>query len=354
MNLVYVPLNDAIKMVDTDDNPRNGDVESLAEIINEYGFQDPPRLGSDGKFMHGNHRVMAIGYLSERGGPAPLNIRIEQGQWQIPVLCEGEAYDSKLLAYKVEHNNAILPKGRDTAFLHKDNYGEFLLRAASNGKLHTVSESEMNKLFSKVAINIQADTENAMADIPDTSDVQIGSDAFVTSEFEKATIGYTPDVVWVNAYNSSILETAMSYMDGVRGLNAFVVLPPNPVASLALIGDRMPVLEVFNLYGRKDTVKDFRLVLWVSRGQSRAIKGKSVRDNKADTTLFFNAVSPSAIKAICGDYLLGNAMVIGGNILSTVNVFPSCRVYEPDDNLIRLGLNNLSKNEYLEVREWST
>lgn len=121
LTTVYMPLSAALEL-EWEDNPKLHDLQAIADSIERYGFQDPPRLvtalnGGHGGLVEGNGRLLALHQLCADGSQPPTNIQIvaETGEWAVPVLVGNDISSLALArAYAIDHNHLTLTGGRLT------------------------------------------------------------------------------------------------------------------------------------------------------------------------------------------------------------------------------------------------
>jgi hypothetical protein len=108
LKLEYINLEDAQLW---DRNPKKHDLNAIAESIERYGFNDPPKYDSALKgLIEGNGRTQALRLLKSANKPPPRGIALtENGNWAMPVIF-GNDFDSVTIAsaYAIDHNNLTL------------------------------------------------------------------------------------------------------------------------------------------------------------------------------------------------------------------------------------------------------
>lgn len=119
LTLDYVSLDDAVLL---DGNPKQHDLQLIAESIKANGFVDPPKWdgtlnGGEGGLVFGNGRTEALAWMKAQGWDLPRGIGLtKDGNWAIPVIfgvdAQSEAAAKRLC---IDHNNLTLAGGSFTA-----------------------------------------------------------------------------------------------------------------------------------------------------------------------------------------------------------------------------------------------
>ena len=87
-------------------NPKHHDIPGIQESLRRFGFVELPVINeTTGNAVAGHGRVEALEAMKAAGEPAPARVRVEGGQWLIPVL-RGIAFanDSEAEAYLLASN----------------------------------------------------------------------------------------------------------------------------------------------------------------------------------------------------------------------------------------------------------
>lgn len=103
----YRPLSEVVRW---ERNPKRHDLEVLVESFQAYGFKDPikhePLLnGGSGGIIEGNGRSHALEMMRDLGMEAPRGVKVEGGEWMVPVLLGVDARSEREAeSYGVDHN----------------------------------------------------------------------------------------------------------------------------------------------------------------------------------------------------------------------------------------------------------
>lgn len=123
LTLDYIEVSKAILLeVLLENNPKEHDLQLIAESIKINGFVDPPKWdgtlnGGKGGLVFGNGRTEALVWMKEQGWDLPRGVGLtKDGNWAIPVIfgvdAKSEAAAKKLC---IDHNNLTMAGGSFTA-----------------------------------------------------------------------------------------------------------------------------------------------------------------------------------------------------------------------------------------------
>ena len=353
LRVIYIKLSEALSLI-LKRNPREHNTEMTADLISEYGFQDPPRWSPAlSSFGHGNGRILALQWLKENNKPIPLNIIQEKSEWLLPIIIGGNEFPDKMDLYTIEHNNSVLGGKRDTNFLYDMSYGDFLVQASQSKKIVTLSKSQIENLLKKVVTenNEPNSSEPVKIELKNEKQTWICNERHIITndaEIVKRELS-NPVLVWANIYNLEIWNTAKSILNNFPDdLVMLFVLPPNPYHEINRISQFKPISSDFILQRSKDTRMNHRLILGVSERLKTRVK-TIIKDDETGND-FFNAVSPKAIEKITKNHFeIGDeVLVIGGNLLNSVVAMDSARLMVLEENvpLLEKGLNKLVENGF--------
>jgi len=111
--LQWVRLNDIVLW---DDNPNQGDVGAIAEMIREFGFRWPIGLRAGNLTKSGNHRTLALRALhdeippknKDRWQPFGQCLRVaDNGEWEIAYIDHSDLTEAQSDAFAVADNRAV-------------------------------------------------------------------------------------------------------------------------------------------------------------------------------------------------------------------------------------------------------
>jgi hypothetical protein len=112
----YVRVQDAVLW---DENPKEHDIGSLIQLIDRYGFRDPPTYDETlGALVAGNGRTIALGMMEKQGYKLPRGIVQEKntGDWYMPIDFGVDAMNkNEAIGYAIDHNNSTLSGGSFTS-----------------------------------------------------------------------------------------------------------------------------------------------------------------------------------------------------------------------------------------------
>jgi len=112
----YMPLS---RLVRAPRNPKEHDLGTIAGMIEEFGYVNSMILDdSTGRLVAGHGRLDALQAMKARGEPPPRRIRVEDGEWFVPVQ-RGVAFDTPEQAekYVVADNRSVELGGWDETLL---------------------------------------------------------------------------------------------------------------------------------------------------------------------------------------------------------------------------------------------
>jgi hypothetical protein len=98
-----------------DKNPKEHDLNAIADSIREYGFRDPPEFdGTVGAIIAGNGRTTALQMMFDRGEGAPEYISVQDGGgWSLPMIFGADSKSQEAAEqYAVDHNLLTLGSAR--------------------------------------------------------------------------------------------------------------------------------------------------------------------------------------------------------------------------------------------------
>jgi hypothetical protein len=110
LRIEYIPLGEATLF---EDNAKLHDIGSLVTSIRRYGFRDAVIYDEAlGAIVAGNGRIEALAMMKQGGEEAPRGIKVEDGEWLVPVQFGVNALSVvEAKAFALDHNNITMLGG---------------------------------------------------------------------------------------------------------------------------------------------------------------------------------------------------------------------------------------------------
>lgn len=84
LRVEYVPLS---KLAGAKRNPKDHDIGAMIQSLQRFGFVAPGVVNeATGRMVVGHGRAEALGRMKADGFPAPKRIKVEGGEWLIPII----------------------------------------------------------------------------------------------------------------------------------------------------------------------------------------------------------------------------------------------------------------------------
>lgn len=118
IRIEYMPLSDLIQRYHPR-NPKAHNLTIVSKLIRRFGYVTPGVLDeATGKFAEGHGRTKALVQMKERGEAVPERIKLNGGEWLVPVV-RGIAFEDgdELLAFLVGSNQATIEGDWNNALL---------------------------------------------------------------------------------------------------------------------------------------------------------------------------------------------------------------------------------------------
>jgi hypothetical protein len=150
LTLKYIPLTE---LKEWEENPKQHDVETIAESILRFGFRDPEEVDpTSNRLLAGHGRVKALWQLYSRWNKGeiklPAHIVLDKTEWLIPAVT-GQPFDSdsEAEAYLLANNKTSALGGYDSDKL-RDMLGR--VQKTNKGLLGTAfSETDVASIMSR-------------------------------------------------------------------------------------------------------------------------------------------------------------------------------------------------------------
>jgi hypothetical protein len=110
LRIEYIPLGKATLF---EDNAKLHDIGSLVTSVRRYGFRDAVIYDEAlGAIVAGNGRIEALAMMKQGGEEAPRGIKVEDGEWLVPVQFGVNALSVvEAKAFALDHNNITMLGG---------------------------------------------------------------------------------------------------------------------------------------------------------------------------------------------------------------------------------------------------
>jgi DNA modification methylase len=165
-------LSRLLKTAD-EENPKDHDIGGIEESITRWGFTEPVTVNEhNGKMLAGHGRIETLEQMREAGKKLPLGLKLQRGQWAVPVL-RGVSLKSRdeVRAYLIAVNRLTERGGWSLPKLATALQGMLERRVVLTGTGFSVREAQ--RVISRAGVRVQT-VEPAQVERPKQSRVKRG------------------------------------------------------------------------------------------------------------------------------------------------------------------------------------